>query len=252
MSQRFKGKKAIITGAGSGIGKATIERFVSEGGRASAVDISQERLNRLSAEFHQRGEEIEIVCGDLSLLQTIEKIMSAAGEHLDILINNAGIMDDFVPLDEIDDELWERVISVNLTSVMKLSRAVIKVMLKQGHGVIVTTSSGASFKAGIAGTAYTTSKHGVNGLVKSIAAIYGQRGIRSNAVAPGGTKTNIMDLSRPVRGQKTMDLLTPNMANSTRTAEPSEVAATILFLASDDASNVNGAILACDSGWSAK
>jgi NAD(P)-dependent dehydrogenase (short-subunit alcohol dehydrogenase family) len=252
MSQRFKGKKAIITGAGSGIGKATIERFVSEGGRAIAVDISQERLNRLSAEFHQRGEEIEIVCGDLSLLQTIEKIMSAAGEHLDILINNAGIMDDFVPLDEIDDELWERVISVNITSVMKLSRAVIKVMLKQGHGVIVTTSSGASFKAGIAGTAYTTSKHGVNGLVKSIAAIYGQRGIRSNAVAPGGTKTNIMDLSRPVRGQKTMELLTPNMANSTRAAEPSEVAATILFLASDDASNVNGAILACDSGWSAK
>lgn len=252
MSQRFKGKKAIITGAGSGIGKATIERFVSEGGRAIAVDISQERLNKLSAEFHQRGEEIELVCGDLSSLQTIEKIMSAAGEHLDILINNAGIMDDFVPLDEIDDELWERVISVNLTSVMKLSRAAIKVMLKQGHGVIVTTSSGASFKAGIAGTAYTTSKHGVNGLVKSIAAIYGQRGIRSNAVAPGGTKTNIMDLSRPIRGQKTMELLTPNMANSTRTAEPSEVAATILFLASDDASNVNGAILACDSGWSAK
>lgn len=252
MSQRFKGKKAIITGAGSGIGKATIERFVSEGGRAIAVDISQERLNRLSAEFHQRGEEVELVCGDLSSLQTIEKIMSAAGEHLDILINNAGIMDDFVPLDEIDDELWERVISVNLTSVMKLSRAAIKVMLKQGHGVIVTTSSGASFKAGIAGTAYTTSKHGVNGLVKSIAAIYGQRGIRSNAVAPGGTKTNIMDLSRPIRGQKTMELLTPNMANSTRTAEPSEVAATILFLASDDASNVNGAILACDGGWSAK
>ena len=252
MSQRFKGKKAIITGAGSGIGKATIERFVSEGGRAIAVDISQERLNRLSAEFHQRGEEVELVCGDLSSLQTIEKIMSAAGEHLDILINNAGIMDDFVPLDEINDELWERVISVNLTSVMKLSRAAVKVMLKQGHGVIVTTSSGASFKAGIAGTAYTASKHGVNGLVKSIAAIYGQRGIRSNAVAPGGTKTNIMDLSRPIRGQKTMELLTPNMANSTRTAEPSEVAATILFLASDDASNVNGAILACDSGWSAK
>lgn len=252
MSQRFKGKKAIITGAGSGIGKATIERFVSEGGRAIAVDISQERLNKLSAEFHKRGEEVELVCGDLSSLQTIEKIMSAAGEHLDILINNAGIMDDFVPLDEIDDELWERVISVNLTSVMKLSRAAVRVMLKQGHGVIVTTSSGASFKAGIAGTAYTTTKHGVNGLVKSIAAIYGQRGIRSNAVAPGGTKTNIMDLSRPIRGQKTMELLTPNMANSTRTAEPSEVAATILFLASDDASNVNGAILACDGGWSAK
>jgi NAD(P)-dependent dehydrogenase (short-subunit alcohol dehydrogenase family) len=252
MNQRFDGKKAIITGAGSGIGKAVVERFVSEGGRAIAVDISQERLEMLTSEFHQRNQEITTVCGDLSSARTIEKIMSNASHHLDILINNAGIMDDFVPLDEIDDELWERVIATNLTSVMRLSRAALKVMLQQGHGVIVTTSSGASLKAGIAGSAYTASKHGVNGLVKSIAAIYGDRGIRSNAVAPGGTRTNIMDLSKPIRGQKTMEHLAPNMANSSRTAEPSEIASSILYLASDDASNVNGAILACDGGWSAK
>ena len=252
MEQRFKGKKAIITGAGSGIGKATVERFVAEGGIAVAIDVSQERLDQLTSDFSKRGQSIQTVCGDLCSSETIERIMSTVGSHLDILINNAGIMDDFVPLEELDDELWERVISVNLTSVMKLSRAALKVMLKQGHGAIVTTSSGASFKSGIAGTAYTTSKHGVNGLVKSIAAIYGHRGIRSNAVAPGGTKTNIMDLSKPIRGQKTMELLAPNMSNATKTAEPSEVAASILYLASDDASNVNGAILACDGGWSAK
>jgi NAD(P)-dependent dehydrogenase (short-subunit alcohol dehydrogenase family) len=161
-------------------------------------------------------------------------------------------MDDFVPLDELDDELWNRVISVNLTSVMKLSRAVIKLMLKQGKGSIVMTSSGASFKSGIAGTAYTTSKHGLNGLIKSISTIYGNRGIRSNGVAPGGTKTNIMDMSKPIKGQKTLELLGPNMANASKTAEPEEIAACILFLASDDASNVNGTILASDAGWSAK
>lgn len=252
MTSRFKGKVAIITGAGSGIGKATVERFVREGGDAIAVDASQARLDQLSAESHTRGEKIRTVHGDLTSDRTISEILSVAGSQIDILINNAGIMDDFVPLDELDDELWERVLAVNLTAVMKLSRSVIKIMLAQGKGVIVATSSGASFKSGIAGTSYTTSKHGLNGLVKSISTIYGDRGIRSNGVAPGGTRTNIMDMSKPIRGQKTMEKLGPNMANATKTAEPEEVAAAILFLASDDASNINGAILACDSGWSAK
>ena len=252
MTGRFEGKVGIITGAGSGIGKATIERFVREGGDAVAVDVSQARLDQLSAEFKAHSKKIRTVHGDLTSDRTISEIMSAAGSQIDVLINNAGIMDDFVPLDELDDELWERVLGVNLTAVMKLSRSALKVMLKQGKGVIVTTSSGASFKSGIAGTAYTTSKHAVNGLIKSISTIYGDRGIRSNGVAPGGTRTNIMDMSKPIRGQRTMEKLGANMANATRTAEPEEVAATILFLASDDASNINGAILACDSGWTAK
>lgn len=252
MSGRFNGLTGIITGAGSGIGKATIERFANEGGTGIAVDISSSRLDALRSEFLARNQAIKTVAGDLIEEKTVEEIVKVAGPHIDILINNAGIMDDFVPLDELDDALWERVINVNLTAVMKLSRAVIKVMLKQGKGSIVTTSSGAGFKSGIAGTAYTTSKHGVNGLIKSIATIYGSRGIRSNGVAPGGTKTNIMDVMKPIRGQKTMELLGANMANAPRTAEAREVAACLLFLASDDASNINGTIVACDSGWSAK
>lgn len=252
MVARFAGKIGIVTGAGSGIGKSTIERFVSEGGIGIAVDISEARLTQLEKEFRVRNQLIKCVSGDLAHEATIAQIIETAGEQIDVLINNAGIMDDFVPLDELDDALWDRVIAVNLTSVMKLSRAVLKVMLKNGKGSIVTTSSGASFKSGIAGTAYTTSKHGVNGLVKSIATIYGSRGIRSNGVAPGGTKTNIMDMTRPIRGQKTMELLGVNLANAPRTAEPEEVAACILFLASDDASNVNGTILASDGGWAAK
>ncbi|MEY4151373.1 MAG: hypothetical protein RJB28_440, partial [Actinomycetota bacterium] len=192
------------------------------------------------------------IAGDLTFNSTIDAIVEMAGPKIDVLINNAGIMDEFVPLDELDDEMWDRVISVNLTSVMKLSRAVIRKMLVTGGGAIVTTSSGAAFKSGIAGTAYTSSKHGVNGLVKSISTIYGSRGIRSNAVAPGGTKTNIMDMSKPIKGATTLQVLGANMANASRTAEPEEVAACILFLASDDASNVNGVIMASDSGWTAK
>ncbi len=252
MMKRFEGKTGIVTGAGSGIGKATLVRFVREGGRGIAVDISPERLEVLAKELHDEGLTAHTVAGDLVDDLTIEKIMEAAGSKIDVLINNAGIMDDFVPLDELDDWLWNRVIAVNLTSVMKLSRAVIRKMLTTGGGAIVTTSSGAAFKSGIAGTAYTTSKHGLTGLVKSISTIYGSRGIRSNAVAPGGTKTNIMDMSKPIKGATTMQALGPNMANASRSAEPEEIAACILFLASDDASNVNGVVMASDSGWSAK
>ena len=252
MNQRFAGQVGIVTGAGSGIGKATIERFVAEGGTGIAVDISADRLEKLSDEFKMRNQQIKLVYGDLTSDSTIDRILETAGKRVDVLINNAGIMDDFIPLDEMDDDVWERVLAVNLTAVMKLSRAVIRVMLDKGKGSIVTTSSVASLKSGVAGTAYTTSKHAVNGLIKSIATIYGSKGIRSNGVAPGGTKTNIMDMTKPIKGQKTMELLGPNMANTTRTAEPEEVASCILFLASQDASNVNGTIMISDSGWSAK
>lgn len=249
---RFTGKVGIVTGAGSGIGKATIIRFAREGGIAIGVDVVLERLGQLEKDMAVKGLPVKTVCGDLVADSTINAIIEAAGPKIDILINNAGIMDEFLPLDELDDATWDRVIAVNLTSVMKLSRAVIRVMLKNGGGAIVTTSSGASFKSGIAGTAYTTSKHGLNGLVKSISTIYGSQGIRSNAVAPGGTATNIMDMSKPIRGAKTLEALGVNMANASGTATPDQIAACLLFLASDDASNVNGVIMASDGGWAAK
>jgi len=252
MSDRFAGKVGIITGAGSGIGKATIERFVAEGGIGIGVDIVKERLDLLEKEISAKGFTVKTVAGNLMDDATIDAVVAAAGSKIDILINNAGILDEFVPLEDIDDELWNRVIGVNLTSVMKLSRAVVKLMLKTGGGSIVTTASAASFKSGIAGTSYVASKHGVAGLVKSMATLYGAKGIRSNAVAPGAVATNIMDQTKPPRGAATMQELGINMANMGTIAQPEQLAAAILFLASDDASYINGVILPVDGGWVAR
>jgi len=252
MEERFEGKVAIITGAGSGIGKATLERFVAEGGFAIGVDINQSRIDALQSEMSAKGFTIKSVVGDLCDRSTIDAIGAAAGPQVDILINNAGIMDDFVPLADVDDALWEHVIDVNLTAVMKLSRAVISQMVARGKGSIVTVASAASFKSGIAGPSYVASKHGVAGLVKSMATIYGPSGIRSNAVAPGAVATNIMDMSKPPRGAATMQELGVNMANMGRVGRSEELAAAILFLASDDASYINGAILPVDGGWVAR
>ncbi|MSW74733.1 MAG: SDR family NAD(P)-dependent oxidoreductase, partial [Actinobacteria bacterium] len=229
MSTRFAGKVAIITGAGSGIGKATIVRFIEEGGTAVGIDLVQPRLLELQSELNARGLSVKIVAGDLLDSNTIARALEAAGEKIDILINNAGIMDDFVPLDELDDALWDRVLGVNVTAVMRLSREVIKKMLVTGKGSIVTTASAATFKSGIAGTAYVTSKHAVAGFVKSVATIYGPRGIRSNAVAPGAVATNIMDISKPPRGQETMQALGVNMANMGKAATSGQLASAILY-----------------------
>ena len=252
MTKRFEGKVGIVTGAGSGIGKATIIRFIEEGGIGIGVDLVESRLEALTSELKAKGLEVKTVAGDLRNPSTIDSVMAAAGERVDVLVNNAGIMDDFVPLDELDDELWERVIGVNLTAVMTLSRAVVKQMLKTGHGSIVTTASAAAFKSGIAGPAYVASKHAVAGLVKSMATLYGPKGIRSNAVAPGAVATNIMDQTKPPRGATTMQALGINMANMGTVGTAEQLAAAILFLASDDASYVNGVIMPVDGGWVAR
>jgi NAD(P)-dependent dehydrogenase (short-subunit alcohol dehydrogenase family) len=252
VSRRFEGKVGIITGAGSGIGRATIIRFIEEGGTAVGIDIVAERLLELEKEVAAKGMTVKTVAGNLMDDSTIDAALAAAGPRVDILVNNAGIMDDFVPLHELDDALWNQVIGVNVTSVMKLSRSVLKLMLQSGKGSIVTVASAASFKSGIAGSAYVTSKHAVAGLVKSIATIYGPKGIRSNAVAPGAVATNIMDQTKVPRGAATMQELGMNLANVGTVGQSDQEAAAILFLASDDASYVNGAIMPVDGGWVAR
>ena len=244
---RFTGKTAIVTGAGSGIGRASAVRLAREGATVVAADISAERLDRLAAEFPDL--DLRPVAGDIASDEGVQAVVAAADWRVDALANVAGIMDAFLPPAEVDDATWDRVFAVNITAVMRLTRAVLPLMLEAGHGAIVNVSSEASLRASASGVAYTASKHAVNGFTKSVAVFYKGKGIRANAVAPGPVRTNI---DAPFHSEFAAGVLGPIMqATVPPMAEPEELAAVITWLLSDDASNVNGAIIPSDGGWSA-
>jgi NAD(P)-dependent dehydrogenase (short-subunit alcohol dehydrogenase family) len=242
---RFAGRTVIVTGAGSGIGRATASRVAREGGRVVAVDISAERLDEFVAE-HPDAEVVTVVA-DITDDAGVASIVAAAGERIDGLANIAGIMDDMTPVGEVTDAVWSRVFAINVDGTMKLMRAVIPAMLAQGGGSIVNTASEAALRGSAAGVAYTASKHAVAGLTKSTAFMYGPSGIRVNAVAPGPTITNIeATFASPLGAQRVRQAMTllPDAV------EADALAASITFLLSDDGVNVNGVILPSDGGWS--
>jgi NAD(P)-dependent dehydrogenase (short-subunit alcohol dehydrogenase family) len=243
---RFTGQTVIVTGAGSGIGRATASRVAREGGRVIAVDVSQARLDEFAAEHG--GAEVVPLTADITDDADVARIVEAAGGTIDALANIAGIMDDMTPIGDVTDAVWDRVFRVNVTGTMKLMRAVIPAMLAQGGGSIVNTASEAALRGSAAGVAYTASKHAVAGLTKSSAFMYGPSGIRVNAVAPGPTITNIeASFGSPLGAERIQTAMTvmPDPV------EADALAASITFLLSDDGVNVNGIIMASDGGWSA-
>ncbi len=244
---RFSGRTVIVTGAGSGIGQATALRIAREGGRVIAADISKQRLDDLVAD--NAGMDLVPVAGDISTEESVAAVISAAGGRVDALANIAGIMDNFTPIHEVDDELWDRVFRINVTALMRLTRAVVPLMLEAGAGSVVNVASEAGLRGSAAGAAYTASKHAVVGLTKNSAVMYGPRGLRFNAVAPGATITNI---EANWGSELAAGRLGPLMqANIPAPATAAQLAASITFLLSEDGTNVNGAILASDGGWSA-
>ncbi|WP_438853333.1 SDR family NAD(P)-dependent oxidoreductase [Agromyces sp. M3QZ16-3] len=248
---RFTGKTVIVTGAGSGIGRATASRIAREGGTVVAVDVSQERLDALADELRPAahdGAEVVTLVADITDDARIAEIVAAAGGRIDGLANIAGIMDDMTPIGDLTDAVWDRVMRVNVDGTMKLMRAVVPGMLAQGYGSIVNTASEAALRGSAAGVAYTASKHAVVGLTKSTAFMYGPSGLRVNAVAPGPTITNIeASFASPLGAQRVRQA----MALLPDAAEAEALAASITFLLSDDGVNINGVVLASDGGWSA-
>jgi len=244
---RFLDQTIIVTGAGSGIGLATALRIAREGGRVIASDLSQPRLDALVAEHPDLA--IIPVAGDVSDEDDVARIIAATGGTVDGLANVAGIMDDFTPIHEVTDVVWERVFRVNVTGIVRLTRAVMPLLLTQGHGAVVHVTSEAGLRGSAAGVAYTASKHAVIGITKQSAVMYGPLGIRTNAVAPGATITNIEAAFASELAQQRLGPLMQTVIPTPATAD--EVAAPITFLLSRDAANINGAILPSDNGWSA-
>lgn len=249
---RLKEKIILLTGASSGIGKSVALLFAKEGAKVVAVARRMEKLEELSKEAADLSGEIVAFRGDISIDEDIDNMVDYTMERygrIDVLMNNAGILDNFIPVDEVTDELWDKVIKVNLTSPMKLARKVIPIMIKQEKGNIINTSSLGGLYGGRAGAAYTASKHGLNGLTKNIAYMYAPKGIRCNAICPGGVDTEIMDNLHA--SEYGMDRIMKGTANNPRSGSSEEIANIALFLASDESSFVNGDSIVADSGWTA-
>jgi NAD(P)-dependent dehydrogenase (short-subunit alcohol dehydrogenase family) len=243
---RFAGKTVVVTGAASGIGRATASRIAREGGRVIAVDVSQERLDELKSSHADA--DIVVVRADITSQDDVDSIVAAAGGRIDALANVAGINDDFSPAAETTDAVWDRVIAINLTGAFKVLRAVLPVMTEAGAGSVVNVASEAALRGNSSGNAYTVSKHGIIGLTKSAAFMYGPKGIRVNAVAPGGVATGIP--MPPNMSEEGSGRLQPFQAMIPTIATAEQLAASITFLLSDDGVNINGAVLASDGGWS--
>lgn len=247
----LEGKTAIITGAASGMGEAIAELFAEKGIQVVLADINEESLNQVTSKLENRGNPVLGVITNVAkkddLENLVKKTISTFGT-VDFLINNAGIMDNFMSVDELDVQLWERVMDINVKGPTILSQLVIHHWLeKKKPGVIVNTASVGGMFGARGGVSYVTSKHAVIGLTKNIASVYREDNIRAVAVAPGSVQTNIGNtLKQP--NKKGLSALTQYVATGPM-GSAIDVANVIAFLVSDEARFVNGTVITVDGGW---
>lgn len=253
--KKLAGKTAIVTGAGSGMGKAIAQLFAAEGCNVVAADINEQRLEALQSNIKTNGGEVTTITANMAVEDDIERMIAAAVNAygtLDILINNAGIMDHFAPVADLDNSMWEKVMNINVTGPMKAMRAAVKIFLSKGSGSIVNIASVGGLYGARAGAAYTASKHALIGLTKNTGFIYAKTGIRCNAIAPGAVATNIGDTIDMTKITPLInDRIMTGMVLNAKTGEPTDIAKAALFLASDDAAFVNGTVLTVDGAWTA-
>lgn len=238
-------KVAIVTGASSGIGRAAALLFAQEGAAVVANARGEAALQKLVSEIEEAGGRAVAVAGDVADEETHRTVLEAAlGRFggLDIALNNAGTVGPYKPLGEVTAEEWQHTMTMNLTSAFLGARSQIPAMLERGGGSIIFTSTFVGTSVGIPGMgAYGASKAGIMGLVKGITADYGARGIRANALLPGGTDT-------PMAGDAAQKEWAAGLHALKRIAQPEEIAQVALFLASPMASFVAGSALYADGG----
>lgn len=245
------GKVAIITGASSGIGRASALLFAREGASLVVNARGEDRLGELMANLRAQGGQALAVAGDAADEQVVQRMVAAAQNKfggLDIGFNNAGTLGEMGPTIGVSTQGWRDTLETNLTSAFLAAKHQIPAMLERGSGSLVFTSSFVGHTVGIPGAAaYAASKAGVNGLVQALAAEFGPRGVRVNALLPGGTDT---PMARKMNSTPEAMAQVAALHALKRICAPEEVAQAALFLASDASSFVTGTAMRADGGVS--
>lgn len=266
---RFSDKVMIITGAATGIGRATAIRAAKEQATLVLVDLKKQEGEQLLKEVLEIGAKAIFLALNLSKEEDAQQMLQQTVEHfgrLDIAINNAGVMGEPAPIHELTTEKMDFTMQNNLYSVFYCAKAEIQQFLKQGDGGVIVNNASIAGLTGLPGNpAYVASKHAVNGLTRNMALDYAKYGIRVNSVNPAGTDTPMVEqamefvkskmaqaIANDIPKEKAMSMAGDKMQNiQHRNASPEEQAASILFLASDDATHLTGTLLATDGGWTA-
>ena len=252
---KLQGKIAIVTGASSGMGREIASLYAREGAKVLAVARRADRLESLVAETKDFSGQIVAHTADMYDSAQVQGMVDAAIAHfgkLDILVNNAGIMDNMAGVADFDDALLEQVMALNVKAPLIATRQAIRHFLATGGGNIINMASVAGLSGHMAGVIYTASKHAVLGITKNTAYTYAHQNIRCNAICPGSISTEIASAAhiKNIHSQSAERYALSYPMNP-RTGTSAEVARIALFLASDDASFVNGAHIVADGGWTA-
>lgn len=250
---KLQNKVAVVTGAASGMGKAIAELYGKEGAKVIVADLNLEGASAVAEGINSNGGVAKAIQVNVAKLEDVENMIDTAVNEfgtLDVLVNNAGIMDGFEPVGDITDERWELIFDINTKGVMRAMRKAIPIFLEKEKGNIINIASTGGLNGAHAGAAYVASKHAVVGLTKNTGFMYAQKGIRCNGIAPGAVMTNIAASMKNVnefgasRAQVTQGVIP-------RAGQAEEIAQVALFLASDESSFVNGTIVTADAGWTA-
>lgn len=242
---RLAGKVCIITGAARGIGHATALKFAREGAKVVVCDLDRNTVDAAVDDIHSAGGEARGFVVDVTAPASIQAMVDAVMQRygrIDVLVNNAGIVQDAQLLKMREDQ-FDRVIDVNLKGTYNCTKAMAAIMVEQGSGVILNASSIVGIYGNFGQTNYAASKFGVIGMVKTWARELGRKGVRANAVCPGFVETSIIS-SIPEKVLEAMKARVP----LGRLAKPEDIANTYAFLASDEASYINGAVIEVSGG----